>query len=73
LQAWGKSKVYSIKKNPKQFRGALKKMNIKRGNRKLEPEDLPTIFHYRIIEITPDRIKYRNAREGVFNVTWERK
>jgi hypothetical protein len=73
LQAWGKAKVYSMKNNPKQFRDALNKMNIKRGKRNLEPEDLPSIFHYRIIEITPDRVKYRNAREGVFNITWERK
>ncbi len=73
VQAWGKAKVYSMKNNPEQFREALKKMNIKRGKRNLEPEDLPSIFHYRIIEITPDRIKYRNAREGVFNITWERK
>jgi len=48
-------------------------MNIKRGKRTLEPEDLPAIFHYRIIEITPDRIKYRNVRESVYNITWERK
>jgi hypothetical protein len=73
LQAWGKAKVYSMKQSPKHFREALKKMKIKRGKRTLEPEDLPAIFHYRIIEITPDRIKYRNAKEGVFNVTWERK
>ncbi len=72
MQAWGKAKVYSMKQNPKQFREALKEMNIKRGNRKLEPEDLPSTFHYRIIEIAPDRIKYGNAREGVYNVTWER-
>ncbi len=73
LQAWGKAKVYSMKQNPKQFREALKKMNIKRGKRTSEPEDLPAIFHYRIIEITPDRIKYRNVREGIYNITWERK
>jgi len=72
LQAWGKAKVYSMKESPKQFREALKKMKIKRGKRTLEPEDLPEMFHYRIIEITPDRIKYRNAREGVYNTTWER-
>ena len=73
IQAWGKAKVYSMKQNPKQFREALKTMDIKRGNRALAPEDLPPIFHYRIIEISPDRVKYRNAREGVFNITWSRK
>jgi len=72
LQAWGKAKVYSIRKDPDQFSQALKRMNIKRGTRKLEPGDLPQAFHYRIIEIIPDRIRYRNAREGIFNVTWER-
>ena len=72
IQAWGKAKVYSIRQNPEQFREALRKMNIKKGASVLKPEDLPSIFHYRIIEITPDKIRYRNAREGVFNATWKK-
>jgi hypothetical protein len=72
IQAWGKAKMYSIRQNPKQFRETLRKMNIKKGARVLKPEDLPSIFHYRIIEITPDKIRYRNAREGVFNATWKK-
>ena len=75
LQAWGTAKVYSKKKNPGQFAEALKRMNIKnivRGKRRLAPEDLPP-FNYRIIEITPDRIKYGNPREGVYHITWDKK
>jgi Pyridoxamine 5'-phosphate oxidase len=72
LQAWGKAKVYSLRQNPEPFREALRKMNIKKGARPLRPEDLPSVFHYRIIEITPDKIRYRNAREGIFNATWKK-
>jgi hypothetical protein len=72
LQAWGKAKGYSLRQNPEPFREALRKMNIKKGARPLRPEDLPSVFHYRIIEITPDKIRYRNAREGIFNATWKK-
>ena len=73
LQAWGTARVYSRNKNPGQFRKALKEMKIQKSLKKLGLKDLPPSINYRLIEITPDRIRYVNPREGVFKVTWERK
>ena len=73
LQAWGTAKIYSRKKNPGQFKEALKKMKKTKMLRKLEMKEIPADFNYRVIEIRPDRIKYGNPREGVLNVTWKRK
>ena len=72
LQAWGRANVYSLRHNPEKFQIALGKMNSINGGRKIDIENLPPKFHYRIIEIIPDKIKYGNPREGVFQVTWER-
>jgi hypothetical protein len=71
LQAWGKARVHSLKENPIQFKDALKKMKLTRVLKKLGMQELPDL-NFRIIEITPDRIKYGNPREGVYKVTWER-
>ena len=73
LQAWGTAKVYSRNKNPGQFRKALKAMNIQKSLKQLGLKDLPSQINYRLIEITPDRIRYGNPSEGIFKVTWERK
>ncbi len=72
LQAWGTANVYSRKETPKKFREALEKINIKKILKRFGMEDVPKEFHYRIIEITPVRIKYSNPREGVYHVTWKR-
>ena len=48
-------------------------MNIKKSLKKLGLKDLPPQINYRLIEITPDRVRYGNPGEGVFKVTWERK
>lgn len=73
VQAWGTAKVYSRKEHPVKFQEAFKKMKVMRVLRKLGMKELTTDFNFRIIEITPDRIKYGNPRGGVFRVTWERK
>ncbi len=73
LQAWGKAKVYSKKDNPCRFETALKKMRVYESLKKMGLKQLPAHFNIRVIEITPDRMKYRNVREGVYNVTWQRK
>jgi hypothetical protein len=73
LQAWGKAKVYSRKDNPRRFENALKKMRVYESLKKMGQTKLPANFNIRVIEITPDRMKYRNVREGVYNVTWEKK
>ena len=73
MQAWGTAKVLNQKKHPKQFKQALKNMDIMKVLRKLGMKELPPGIVYRIIEIKPDRIKYGNPREGVFRVTWNRK
>jgi hypothetical protein len=73
LQAWGLATVYSLRGEPANFRAALKKMNAAKGYLKIEINSLLPHFNYRIIEIIPDKIKYGNPREGVFQVTWKRK
>lgn len=73
LQAWGKAKVYSMKTNPRRFKDALKKMKALETMKAIGMKELPPQFHYRVIEITPDRINYGNLREGVYHVTWMRK
>jgi nitroimidazol reductase NimA-like FMN-containing flavoprotein (pyridoxamine 5'-phosphate oxidase superfamily) len=73
VQVWGKAKICSIRENPRQFKAALKKMNIFDSLKSLGIKELSPEFNYRIIEITPDTIKYVNPREGVFRVTWKRR
>jgi len=73
LQAWGTAKVYDRNDNPARFKDTLKKMNVAKTLKRLGLKDLPPGINYRVIELTPDRIKYGNPREGVFRVTWNRK
>ena len=73
LQAWGKAKVYSNKTDPRRFENALKKMKVYESLKKMGQNELPPQINFRVIEITPDKMKYGNVREGVYNVTWERK
>ncbi|MCP4715474.1 MAG: hypothetical protein GY868_10180 [Deltaproteobacteria bacterium] len=73
MQAWGRAKVYNRDKNPRAFQEALKKMKIMKSLKKLGLKELPPNIVYRIIELTPDKIKYSNPREGTFKVTWKRK
>jgi len=73
VQAWGTARVYNDKDNPKQFQEALKKINIMKAIKRAGQKELPKEFNFRIIEIIPDRIKYSNKKEGVYNVTWQRK
>ncbi|MBW2184208.1 MAG: pyridoxamine 5'-phosphate oxidase family protein [Deltaproteobacteria bacterium] len=73
LQAWGKAKVYSKKSAPGRFENALKKMKVYESLKKMGQNELPPQINFRVIEITPDRMNYGNVREGVYNVTWERK
>lgn len=73
LQVWGKAKVYSRKTDLHRFENVLKKMKVSEALKKMGQKELPPQFNYRIIEITPNKMKYGNVREGVYNVTWERK
>ena len=72
VQAWGTARVYGMKDDPAQFSAALKKMNAAKGHTKIEIKNLLPRFNYRIIEIAPDKIRYGNPREGVFQVTWQK-
>jgi nitroimidazol reductase NimA-like FMN-containing flavoprotein (pyridoxamine 5'-phosphate oxidase superfamily) len=73
VQAWGKAKVYSRRETPRQFEHALKTMKVYEALKALGVTELASQFNYRVIEITPDIIKYGNPREGIFRVTWKRK
>lgn len=73
VQAWGLARVYSLRDEPEKFADALTRMNAPKCCKKIEVKNLLPQFNYRIIEIIPDKIKYGNPREGVFQVTWKRK
>ena len=70
IQGWGKTRVYSRKEHPSQFKEALDAMNLVVNNRRLRVEDLSDHYNHKIIEITLSKIKYTNPREGVYSVTW---
>ena len=72
LQVWGKAKVYSEKSNPSRFNSALKKMKVFESLKKMGQKELPPQINFRVIEITPLKMRYGNVREGIFNVTWEK-
>ncbi|MFC1670685.1 pyridoxamine 5'-phosphate oxidase family protein [Spirochaetota bacterium] len=72
LQAWGTAEVISKKENPDEFNELIDKMGIMKVIKQLGITELRPEMNYRIIKITPDRIKYNNPRAGVFRVSWER-
>lgn len=72
VQAFGTANVYSMKKDPKKFQEAFRKMKVGKVMKKLGMKDLPAQFNYRIIEIIPDRLKYGNPMEGIYWTFWER-
>lgn len=72
VQAWGKATVYSLRHEPEKFKEALKNMNAKKNVKEIKAENLSSHYHFRIIEIVPDKIKYLNPRSGVFEVIWQR-
>ena len=73
VQAWGKANIYNQRKDPGQFKKALKKMKIAELLKKLGIKELPSGHTYRIIEIIPDIIKYGNPQAGVYWTKWYRK
>jgi hypothetical protein len=48
-------------------------MKVYQSLQEMGVNDLPPQLNFRIIEITPDRMRYGSLREGVFKVTWHRK
>ncbi len=72
LQAWGTSEVISKKDNPEEFDELIKKMDVMKTINQLGITEFRPEMNYRIIKITPDRIKYNNPRDGIFRITWKR-
>lgn len=73
VQAFGTAKVYSRKDTPRQFDEAFRKMKLGPVMKRMGMKELPKEFNYRIIEITPDRLKYGNPMEGIYWTHWQRK
>lgn len=73
LQAWGEAKVYSLKSNPKRFKEALKIIKVQKALKQMGIKEFLPEFNYRVIEITPSRMRLGSLRDGVFKVSWERK
>ena len=73
LQGWGTARVYSMKEHPRQFKSALQKMHIMQALKRAGQTKLPPGFNYRVIEITPHKMKYGNLCEGVYHIVWYRK
>jgi nitroimidazol reductase NimA-like FMN-containing flavoprotein (pyridoxamine 5'-phosphate oxidase superfamily) len=72
IQGWGRARVYSMRHDPEKFAAALNNMNAHKSVRSIEVGNLPPEYHYRIIEIIPEKIKYLNPRGGVFHITWQK-
>jgi hypothetical protein len=49
---------------PKSFENSLKKMKVYESLKKMCQNELPPQINFRVIEITPERMKYGNVREG---------
>jgi hypothetical protein len=47
-------------------------MKVYESLKKMGQKELPPQINFRVIEITPTKMKYGNVREGVFKVTWEK-
>ena len=71
FQAWGKARIISRKNHRKEFDETIGKMRIGKILKQLGQKELPDGQNYRIIELTPERIKYVNPREGIFRVKWK--
>ncbi|MBI5375349.1 MAG: pyridoxamine 5'-phosphate oxidase family protein [Candidatus Schekmanbacteria bacterium] len=65
IQLWGKAKVYGKDENRKIFLECIKLMGIKE-------KSLPPLYPYKIIVIEPEKIRYQDARNGYWFVTWEK-
>lgn len=69
LQGWGKAVLISMKEDQEKFDEALLLMGVTQSLKRRGIKGLPP-FHYRIIKIVPERIRYLNLHRGIFNVTW---
>ncbi len=72
LQAFGTAEVYSLTTNPKKFKAILKKMKVQKSLKQMGLKEFLPEYNYRIIEITPHRMRLGSMRDGVFKVTWEK-
>ncbi len=71
VQGWGSAEVISLNHQPEAFHRAFETMSVDHIFEQLGVDGLFPGMHYRIIRITPTRIKYTNPREGVFRVIWK--
>lgn len=65
LQMWGKSRVHTKGTNLKEFRHCLKLMGI-------NEKTLPTNYPFKVIVIDLQKIRYTDARNGYWFITWNR-
>ena len=62
---WGKAYVYTRDTNLKEFRQCIKLMGI-------NEKTLPTNYPFKVIVIELNKIRYTDARNGYWFVTWSR-
>ena len=65
LQIWGKAKIYARFKEKDEFKATVKELGI-------DETRFPPEINFKIIVIEPEKIKYRDTRNGYRGVTWYR-
>src|SRR3972149_7466583 len=63
LQIWGKEKIYARFKERDEFKATVKKLGI-------DETRFPPDINFKIIVIEPEKIKYRDTRNGYRGITW---
>ena len=72
LQCWGEAEVISCRKDKKEFEETMELLGINKSLKKRGVTNLPP-YHYRMIKIVPQRMRFLNLPDGIDNVTWSRR
>jgi len=63
LQIWGKAKIYARFKEKDEFKSTVKELGI-------DETRFPSHINFKIIIIEPEKIKFRDTRNGYRGITW---
>ena len=63
LQIWGKAKIYARFKEKEKFKETVEELG-------LDEARFPSHINFKVIVIEPEKIKYRDTRNGYRGITW---
>ena len=66
LQIWGKAKIFARFKEREEFKATVNDLG-------LDESRFPPDINFKIIVIEPEKIKYRDTRNGYRGITWFKK